>query len=485
MSVRVKLISALTTILVGAFVSLSIFNYNVSRQNAREETVNSALPLTRDNIYSEIQTALMRPLFVSSLMANDTFLKDWAKFGEKDVFQVMRYLEEIQKKYGFFSAFYVSALSSDYYYSQGILKTVSKQDSHDVWFYDFIQSGEMYDLVVDTNEASENVLTIFINHRVEDPEGKLLGVTGVGLKMDKVSRLLKTFSEKYSKIIFLVDPAGTVQAHHEIDQVFHTNIRSISGLADIADDVLASDRSEPATFECVIDGERTYLTSRYIPELEWFLIVEAREKDILGSARINFINTLLIGGFVTFAIVLLSIFVINYFQIRLEKQANTDELTGVANRRAFECRFDSATRQYRKTGKFFSIALLDIDGFKQVNDCWGHIVGDRILQDISALISSSIRESDFCARWGGDEFILLVDGDIAQGVAIAERIRLQVEQFKSLKESCYEGIEKINITVSCGVAEFSKKDTLDTLTARADKAMYLSKEQGKNRVVKD
>ena len=85
MTVRVKLITALSLILVTAFISLSLFNYNESRKKIREDIVNSSLPLTRDNIYSEIQTVLMRPLFVSSLMASDTFLMDWASDGEHDL----------------------------------------------------------------------------------------------------------------------------------------------------------------------------------------------------------------------------------------------------------------------------------------------------------------------------------------------------------------------------------------------------------------
>lgn len=484
MSIRVKLIIALTTILVAAFISLSLFNYNVSRQNARDESLNSALPLTRDNIYSEIQAGLMRPLHVSSLMANDTFLKDWATYGEKNVLQITRYLEEIQEKYGFFSTFYVSALTGDYYYSQGILKTVSKNDSHDVWFYDFISSGEESDLVVDTNQAADDLLTIFINHRVEDRNGKLLGVAGVGLKMDDVSRLLKKFSEKYSKIIFLVDPEGTIQAHHEIKLIPQTNIKFIPGLSEIADQLLATDHNEPATYESQLGDDRIFLTARYLPEFKWFLIVEQLESAILKSARNNFVRTLAIGGFVTLIIVILSIWVVNHFQLRLERQANTDELTGIANRRSFERKVDDAISLYAKTGTPFSIVLLDVDGFKQVNDVCGHLEGDVVLREISDLVLSAVRETDFCARWGGDEFIVLISGDCDQGGYVAERIRQCVEQVWNCGQEHSDSSDGIKVTVSCGVAQFDEGDTLDSLTLRADQAMYESKELGRNRVVK-
>lgn len=481
MSVRLKLIMALTAILVGAFISLSLFNYNVARKNAREETINSALPLTRDNIYSEIQAGLMRPLFVSSLMANDTFLKDWALNGEKDLLQIERYLAEIQKKYGFFSAFFVSTKTGKYYYPGGILKSVSKEDSHDVWFYDFIQSAEKHDLVVDTNEAADNILTIFINHRVEDEHGDLLGVTGVGLKVDNVSRLLKTFSEKYSKIIFLVDPKGTVQAHHEFNLISHTNIKSAPGLSEIADQVLATDHGAAATYECVINGEKIYLTVRYIPELEWFLIVEQLEGDTLKAARNNFTRTIVVGGLATMLVIIMSILAVNHFQLRLERQANTDELTGVANRRAFESRVDEFIKLFDKTGRPFSIVLMDIDGFKQINDSFGHIKGDIVLKNISKRISAAVSQTDYCARWGGDEFIILVSGDSEQALNIAERIRESVESVGRVR--CSEDGADFRVTVSCGVAQFIAGDTLDSLTLRADRAMYESKDLGKNMVV--
>ncbi|WP_092159846.1 sensor domain-containing diguanylate cyclase [Maridesulfovibrio ferrireducens] len=483
MSVRLKLIIALTTILVVAFISVSFFNYNVSRNSARDEILNSALPLTRDNIYSEMQSGLMRPLFVSSLMANDIFLKDWVRDGETDVVKIMRYLDEIRTKYGFFTSFFVSAKTGDYFYYDGVLKTISPKDRHDVWYYDFVKSGLEYEFDVDTNQAVDDILTVFINHRVEDREGNLLGVAGVGLKMDQVACLLKTFTQKYSKNIFLVDPQGVVQVHADKQLVESLNIKDIQGLKNIADEVLNMNRNSSAMFKYIQDDEPVHLTARFIPEFDWFLIVEQKESAAMRAARDNFIRTLGIGALATLLIIIISILTINHFQGRLENQANTDELTGVANRRSFEKRFDGAMSLYLKTGSPFSVVLLDLDRFKEVNDTCGHNEGDRLLKEISGVINSSIRESDLCARWGGDEFIVLVSGDSSQAVFIAERIRSSVEQASVCKDIISIESAVMNVTVSCGVAQYLSGDTLDSLTLRADKAMYESKELGKNKVV--
>ncbi|SMF05979.1 sensor domain-containing diguanylate cyclase [Desulfovibrio gilichinskyi] len=483
MSVRFKLITTLTAILVVSFISVSIFNYNVSRNSARNEILNSALPLTRDNIYSELQSGLMRPLFVSSLMANDIFLKDWANAGEKNVMQLMRYLYEIKNKYGFFTAFFVSATTGDYFYYDGVLKTVSPKDSHDVWYYDFINSGKEYDFDVDTNEAANNVLTVFINHRVNDKDGKLIGVTGVGLKMDQVANLLKTFAVKYSKEIFLIDPQGFIQVHPDKKLIGNINIKNIPGFKNIADDVLAMNRTSSSMFKYKVDGESVHLTARFIPEFNWFLIVEQKENAAMMAARNNFIRTLGSGALVTLLIIILSIITINHFQSRLEAQANTDPLTGVANRRSFEKRIDAAMNSQLKTGRPFSLVLMDLDGFKVINDTCGHNEGDRLLKEISKVINSSIRENDFCARWGGDEFIVLVSGDLAQATLIAERIRNSIERTIVCEDVAQAISFEMQVTVSCGITQYLTGDTLDSLTSRADKAMYESKELGKNKVV--
>lgn len=476
-----KLIMAVTAILVGTFALLSLLNYNVSRQKIHDEIVYSALPLTRDNIYSEIQSGLMRPIFVSSLMANDTFLQDWAGEKEPDPKAIKRYLAEIKEKYGFFSAFFVSAQTGNYYIPEGILKKVSKQDSHDVWYYDFVKSGESYALDVDTNEAEENLLTIFINHRVEDRNGKLLGVTGVGLNMDKVAKLVALFSEKYSKKIFLVDLSGVVQVHCNVDLIENMNIKNLPGLEDIADKLLAPN-SEPATFDFSKDGEKEYLTARYIPEFEWVLVVQQSEEISLGAARGNLARTLMVGGAATLLVIILSVLTINHFQLRLERQAGTDALTGLANRRLFERQFDAAMSLFRRNKTKFSIILLDIDDFKRINDFSGHVKGDEIIKDISSTIRFAIRDDDFCARWGGDEFIVLVAGEVDVAMNVAERIRSSVCCNDKCNIDSPEA-DGIMITVSCGVAEFKSGDTLDSLAQRADRAMYESKMQGKDKVV--
>ena len=115
-SIRTKLIIVLSLILLSGFFLTNVISYQASKKSVKTSIIENSLPLARDNIYSEIQKDLARPIFVSSLMANDTFLKDWILAGEKDPAHIQKYLLEIKDKYQFFSSFFVSDITQNYYH---------------------------------------------------------------------------------------------------------------------------------------------------------------------------------------------------------------------------------------------------------------------------------------------------------------------------------------------------------------------------------
>ena len=119
-----KLIIALSVILIIGFLTTSLVSYFVSRASLRSQIDEMALPLTSDNIYSEIQRDLIKPVLISSFMAHDTFLIDWILGGEKNVAQITQYLKEIKTQYNTFTSFFVSEKTKIYYQAEGILKKV-------------------------------------------------------------------------------------------------------------------------------------------------------------------------------------------------------------------------------------------------------------------------------------------------------------------------------------------------------------------------
>lgn len=467
----------LSVILVVSFISVSYFNFRTTERSVRREIVSSSLPLMRENIYSEILREISPPIHVASLMATDSFLINWALEGEKDVSKITQYLSEIHNRYGYFSAFFISENTKNYYHYDGILKQISPEDDHDVWYYTFIAKEKEYELDVDTDEAADHALTIFINYRLEDYEGNLLGVTGVGLRMANFSGLLESKQEKYNRRIFLVDRNGLIQAHSEEAMIEEISVLRKPGIEEVAT-VLLQIGEGPIDAHYRGDNGTVLVTSRYIEEMDWFLIVEQDEAAALGAARKTMWRTLLIGLLTSAVIVAISGVTIGYFQRRLEYLAVTDGLTNVPNRRAFESQFRKTAYRFFRYGTPVSLTIVDIDKFKEINDTEGHQAGDDVLKEVSRMMQENIRPDDMLARWGGDEFVLLFECDTDEAIRTAERLRRMIKKNSRLME--------LNrgepITLSIGIAGYSEGDTLESLTGKADKALYHSKREGRDRI---
>lgn len=466
----------LALILIVSFLMVSYLNYQTTRESVIKELTTSSLPLLRENVYSAIHQEIIPPLNIASVMANDSFLISWARKGEKDLAEIKEYLARIRQEYDFFSSFFVSAQSLKYYHYKGILKTLSPDDNHDIWFYDFINSGQKYRLEVDTNEAADNMLTIFINYQIQDKQGKLLGVTGVGIKMKNFAEFLANNQQKYEREIYLVDSQGIVQAHSDIDKIHQGSIYELAGIDKIAEQVLQKNNIPYDVSYKNSRGHSVYLSSRYMPEIQWFLIVEQDETEALSSARFNLLRTLLIGLFTSTVIILLSGVILNHFQKKIKMLAVTDELTKVYNRREMDNHFEKVFFRFQNLQIDYSLIILDLDNFKEINDSKGHLTGDKVLVDITEIIRNIVRKNDLVARFGGDEFVLILECDVKIAKNTAERIRAAVEKHDF-------NIDNFPVTISLGLAEMQKGDKdIDSLLGRADKALYQAKQQGRNRI---
>ncbi|GAA0365594.1 GGDEF domain-containing protein [Bowmanella denitrificans] len=156
-----------------------------------------------------------------------------------------------------------------------------------------------------------------------------------------------------------------------------------------------------------------------------------------------------------------------------------DPLTQIPNRYAYNDRVELEYRRWRRYGTDLSLALVDVDHFKGINDKYGHAGGDKTLQVIAQQIAKCLRSTDFLARWGGEEFVILFpQTPIAELDSVLEKIRQQIEKIPfKFKE------QAVSITVSLGAAGFSREDDVDTVFERADRALYEAKHQGRNRCI--
>ena len=159
----------------------------------------------------------------------------------------------------------------------------------------------------------------------------------------------------------------------------------------------------------------------------------------------------------------------------VEYISNTDSLTAIANRKKFEEELKKEAARANRYKHPLSLAIFDLDFFKNINDSHGHKTGDLVLQKISRLVLNHIRKVDFFARWGGEEFtIIFPDLSLEKAILVADKLRMLISQ--------YEIDPDLFVTCSFGVSEFQEDEAVEGLFQRADRALYRAKELGRNRV---
>ena len=164
---------------------------------------------------------------------------------------------------------------------------------------------------------------------------------------------------------------------------------------------------------------------------------------------------------------------------QLDLLSRVDGLTGVYNRRHIDQQLEAAATRADRGGEPFAVLMMDIDHFKRVNDHEGHPAGDRILKEFARRVQTVVRAGDILGRWGGEEFVIIApQTDVTSAVVLAERIRAEVGQ-----RPFDLGGRGIHITVSIGLAAGVVTDS--QLVDRADRALYRSKTEGRNRVTSD
>ena len=195
-----------------------------------------------------------------------------------------------------------------------------------------------------------------------------------------------------------------------------------------------------------------------------------------GSLMVWFTPVLLVGYVTT-----LLAADVEYAREDLLQMSDTDELTGLKNRRAFNSALSREVKKAIRYNRPFSILMLDADNLKRVNDKFGHDIGDKLIVCLSQVIKDSLRETDILARYGGDEFVVMLpESNESNSIEVAERIRVAVEN-----TTIDANGERVSSTLSIGIACFpDDADNVDEVRIKADKALYQSKNKGRNVVTK-
>lgn len=461
----------IAVIIISGFMTMGIINYTNYSEIIKNDIQNIS-KLTSSNIYSKINNEIIKPIFVSLTMANDAFLKDWIKSeGNNDSQKLINYLQGIKDKYHYNSVFLVSERTRNYYHFDGKHKRVSSEDDHDVWYFNFINSEETYDLDVDFDEAADKQLTVFVNCKISDSQGRLIGVTGVGVKMNSIQHVLRDYEEKYNLEAFLIDKNGLVQVHTDSSKIEAYNIFDNKELYQLKDKILKNEDNS-LSFNIKDKILQGYYISRYIEELDWHLIVKKDTKVLAKSFLKQWVKDAAILLAVVVIVLIIVTRLINKFKKQLTHMAEVDQLTGIYNRRVFDEVLNKTILSAGQKKKTFAVIVLDIDQFKIINDTYGHIFGDRIIKAVSHLIDEQLQRPDIVSRWGGDEFACIMFGQPNDIIKKVEKIQTVIYE--------NELLNKHNITLSIGIANYLQSDNLTSIVRRADEGLYYSKRNGRN-----
>lgn len=306
-------------------------------------------------------------------------------------------------------------------------------------------------------------------------DGKIIGYFSVDISLDTLPPVMKNFIiGKNGKIILLADK-GTVVFTSEDPK--NKELISMTNLLPYIDSL-----KEKAYEEITVNNKEYYLIYQTIEVNNWGILQLIDKDEVMNPFQKTM--TTVLGIFLISCILSIAILIVNVFEHRkiqqqLKNEAATDYLTGINNRKFF---FESSHKAFENSiaqNKSMSFLMIDIDAFKEINDNYGHDIGDTILKKVAEELGKALRKEDILCRLGGDEFtVLLLDTNQETALTIANRI---LENISQLQINTEKG--DFGLTISIGISFLQREDTLvDSLLKRADQALYRAKETGRNKI---
>jgi len=253
------------------------------------------------NVYDSINNKLSEPIIVALTMSSDYFLIKPLRednFPREDAVDgLITYLNTLISGMNYNAAFIVSEKSRTYYTQKGFNKIVSPQtDEHDIWYSKFIESGKKYDFDVDTDEVHNNAWTVFVNCRIDDENGELLGVCGVSVVMTDLQNILRMYEDEYDVKINLINSEGLVQVDTDMINIENSVL-----------DIDLSNVTDSAEYIYQEKGNGGYTISKYVENLGWYLVVQSdRENNGQIYSAMLYKNIIIFVIIITICIIMVS-----------------------------------------------------------------------------------------------------------------------------------------------------------------------------------
>jgi diguanylate cyclase (GGDEF)-like protein len=429
------------------------------RKISKEHTTEFLEALS-NNICQSVSDNLTNSIKVAQTVANDKFLMEVLAneelYGEELTGKrLQEFTYGLTETFSYSWVFIASEKTKGYYTDLGLHSIMDPENNpDDAWYKEFVESGKDYELTIGRDNDKDNVWSMFVDARIEDDNGELLGVCGMALEISNLQELISSYEEQYKISILFVDDKGHPQLESgKIEEPTGVNF-SIPNKSDT--DRITIDKSL---------NKPTYTITRYIEQLDWYMVIhDINPYDYTVDYLIILINIAIVV--IVIIITVISLKKISDGAGTLYSDSYNDDMTGLYNRRAYD---DTLSQLMNKDSlKNITIIVFDVNGLKRVNDTLGHAAGDELIKTAAKMINEHFGEYGYCFRTGGDEFVAILDKPIRDLRAIT--FKFEYEQAK------WKGELVDGISISFGIVSGSDIDcSIDELIFHADEQMYKRK----------
>lgn len=358
-----------SVILLIGFALIATLSYRAN-YNASLVKIKQVSALASEGIYYRLSTMLTKPVNISQTMAHDSLLiklleEEGSRYQEAGYQETLRkYLEAYKNKYAYDAVFLVASATNNYYNFNGLDRNLVRGEAENVWYYDFLSSGEEYNLNIDNDEVAgaANKITLFVNCKIKNAAGQVIGVVGVGVNIDYIKGLLQEYEKEYDVETYLINEQGAIEVssiyngHQAVDWFEVNDSENIrSEILDWKNGKTNWDIWMPGNVQ---SNEKSYLVVRYIPDLSWYLLVKQDTGALLAELNEKMLQT----GLLIVVVILLIIFtitsVIRKFNVRMtqlleERQELFKEATEQIYDNIYELNITKNKAASKKTELYF------------------------------------------------------------------------------------------------------------------------------------
>ncbi len=465
-------ITAIFVITLVVIIATSYFTFKEFFNASHQKQQEVVMPL-----FSLINSEIIRPLTVSQYMASDPFLLDYIEQEKIDKKVIFNYITSISNQFNTMSFI---AIEKHLLLIDSNNKITSLSGKEAEWYHRL----KVIDKTEFTDFGDAENPHLFFDVKMFNKQQEFLGFIGLAIDLDHFATQFAKFKKDYGFELYFVDSNNDVtlsseqimetMSHHRKDLV--TNISELPWYQQYQNEYQSNTGSSQDLFD--YSSNELIISQMPLKELNWRVFIIAppiTEQSVYWQL---FMQNLIIFLVVSLGLYYLFTLCISNFRSDLVKDSETDYLTQLPNRSFIHWKYSQLNEEYDHV----SVVIADIDNFKILNDTYGHLFGDDVLKIIATKLSENLRTIDLAGRWGGEEFILILPNtNAAQAQEIINRIRSNIANIPFTTSSTSK---EFNVTVSFGISDSNLTGIpLEEILAKADKALYSAKANGRNQVV--